>query len=167
VSKISTNADADLDIGNKQILVDTFRNLVCYALLKIRRDVAKFGVTPGNFSVGAMNGSLGAHANAGIFGPHIAPSLNVLLRKAHEPPLTFHLYWMAPTIADPLEAVFALSYEPDGDLEVRLLWLGLPERLPISRSAAVAGGPQLIEEAVTELLRVLEDGRLAPYPLPQ
>jgi hypothetical protein len=59
---------ADLDVGNKQVLVDTFRNLVRYALLKTHRDVMKFGATPGNFSVEALDESLAARANAGISG---------------------------------------------------------------------------------------------------
>jgi hypothetical protein len=51
VSKMIAHADADPDIGNKQVLVDTFRNLVRYALLKTHRDVVKLGVTPSSFSV--------------------------------------------------------------------------------------------------------------------
>jgi hypothetical protein len=62
--------------------------------------------------------------------------------------------------------VFALSYEPDGDLEVRLLWLGLPEKIPISRRIGVIEGRRPIEEAVAELLR-FHGGRLAPYPPPE
>jgi hypothetical protein len=164
---MSANTESDPDVRSKQALVDTFRNLVRYALLKTKRDVVRFGVTPGNFSVEAIDSSLAAHANTGIFGTYVVPSLKVLLRKAHEPSLTFHLYWIAPTAREPLKAAFSLSYKPDGDLQVRLLWLDLPERIPISRSAGMTGGPNPIEEAVMELLRVLEGGRLAPYPPPE
>ncbi len=160
-------AHADRDMGNKQVLADTFRNLVRYALLTTRRDVAKFGVTPGSFSVEAMDASLAARANAGIFGQQVPPSLKALLKEAHEPSLTFHFYWMAPTTREQLVAAFGLSYEPDGDLEVRLLWLGLPERIPISRRVGVINGLKPLEEAVAELLRVPEVGRLAPYPPPE
>ena len=158
---------ADLDVGNKQVLVDTFRNLVRYALLKTHRDVMKFGTTPGNFSVEAMDESLAARANAGISGERGALSVTRLLEKAHGPSLTFHFYWKAPAAQEPLEAVFSFSYELDGDLKVRLLWLGLPERVPISPRIGVVDGRKPLEEAVAELLRFLKDGRLAPYPPPK
>jgi hypothetical protein len=164
---MSANAEPDPDVSSKQALVDTFRNLVRYALLKTKRDVVKFGAMPVNFSVEAIDSSLAAGANTGIFGAYVVPSLKVLLRKAHEPSLTFHLYWIAPTAREPLEAAFSLSYKPDGDLQVRLRWLNLPERIPISSTAGMTGGPKPLEEAVIELLRVLEGGRLAPYPLPE
>jgi len=163
MSKMSTNADAD----NKQVLVDTFRNLVRYALLKTNRDLVKLGVTPSGFSLEAMDESLAARANAGIFGERSARSLTRLLEKAHDPSLTFHFYWKAPSAREPLEAAFALSYEPAGDLKARLLWLGLPERVPISPRVGVIDGRKPLEEAVFELLRVLKDGRLAPYPPPR
>lgn len=167
VSRMNTNADAGLDLGNKQVLADTFRNLVRYALLTTNRDVVKLGVTPSSFSVEAMDSSLAARANAGIFGEHSAPSLNTILEKAHKPSLTFTFYWKAATAREPLQAAFALSYEKDGDLKVRLLWLGLPERVPISPGVGVVGGLKPLEEAVLELLRVLKGGRLAAYPPPR
>jgi hypothetical protein len=157
---------ADWDAGNKQVLVDTFRNLVRYALLKTYRDVAKLGVTPANFSVEAMDESLAARSNAEIFGERGALSVTRLLEKAHEPSLTFRFYWKAPASRGPLEGAFGLSYEADGDLKVRLLWLGLPERVPISPRAGVIDGRKPLEEAVAELLR-FKRGRLAPYPPPQ
>ena len=154
-------------VSNKQVLVDTFRNLVRYALLKTNRDVEKLGVTPGNFSMDAMDESLVARANAGIFGERSALSMTRLLEKAHGPSLTFHFYWKAPASREPLEAAFGLSYEPDGDLKVRLLWLGLPERVPISPRVGVVDGRKPLEEAVAELLRFIERDRLAPYPPPK
>jgi len=160
-------SDADLDVGNKQVLVDTFRNLVRYVLLKTNRDVAKLGVTASNFSGEAMNESLASRSNAEIFGERGVPSLRRLLEKAHGPSLTFHFYWKTPAARDPLEAAFDLSYEPDGDLKVRLLWLGLPEQVPISPRVGVVDGRKPFEEAVAELLRVHGDGRLAPYPSPK
>jgi hypothetical protein len=90
-----------------------------------------------------------------------------LLEKAHGPSLTFHFYWKAPAAQEPLEAVFGFSYEADGDLKVRLLWLGLPERVPISPRIGVVDGRKPLEEAVAELLRFLKDGRLTPYPPPK
>jgi hypothetical protein len=157
---------ADPVVSNKQVLVDTFRNLVRYALLKTDRDVEKLGVTPGNFSVEAIDESLAARANAGIFGERGAPSMTRLLKKARGPSLTFHFYWKAPVAREPLEAAFGLSYEPDGDLKVRLLWLGLPERVAISPRVGVVDGRKPLEEAVLELLR-FKGGRLAPYPPPK
>jgi hypothetical protein len=157
---------ADPDVGNKQVLADTFRNLVRYALLKTNRDVAKLGVTASNFSMGAMDESLASRYNAEIFGRD-AVSVARLLKKAHGPSLTFHFYWKSPASREPLEAAFGLSYEPDGDLKVRLLWLGLPERIPISPRLGVVDGRKPLEEAVAELLRFIGDGRLAPYPPPK
>ena len=162
-----TQSDVDLDVGNKQVLVDTFRNLVRYVLLKTNRDVAKLGVTVSNFSVEAMNESLAARSNAEIFGEQGVLSLTKLMEKAHGPSLTFHFYWKAPAVREPLEAAFDLSYEPDGDLKVKLLWLGLPEQVPISPRVGVIDGRKPFEEAVTELLRFHGDGRLAPYPAPK
>ena len=160
-----TRPKADLVLNNKQVLVDTFRNLVRYALLKTNRDVVKLGVTPSNFSVEAMDESLAARANAGIFGERSAPSITRLLEKAHGPSLTFHFYWKVRVAGEPLEAAFGLSYE-DGDLKVRLLWLGLPERVPISPRVGVVDGRKPLEEAVLELLR-FKGGRLASYPPPK
>ncbi len=158
---------ADSDVGNKQVLVDTFRNLVRYVMLKTNRDTAKFGVTPDNFSVEAMNESLAARSNAGISGEQSPLSVKRLLEEAHGPFLTFHFYWKAPASRGPLEAAFGLSYEPDRDLKVRLLWLGLPERIPISPCFGVADGRKPLEEAVQELLGFTKGGKLAPYPPPK
>ena len=163
---LTTMANADVDARNKQVLVDTFRDLVRYALLKTNRDFVKLGVTPGGFTADALTSSLSARANAGIFAGRTAPPLSALLQKAREPALVFHFYWTASTARQPLEAAFALSYEPEDDLKVRLLWLGLSERIPISPSAGVIGGLKPLEEAVQELLRVLNHGQLAPYPPP-
>jgi hypothetical protein len=80
--------------------------------------------------------------------------------------LTFHFYWKASATRESFEAAFGLSYEPDGDLKVRLLWLGLPEKVPISPRVGVIEGRKPFEEAVAELLRLHRDGRLAPYPPP-
>jgi hypothetical protein len=161
-----TKSDADLDAGNKQVLVDTCCNLVRYALLKTNRDVVKLGVTPDNFSVHAMDESLAARSNAEIFGEHSAVSIKKLLDKAHGPSLTFHFYWEAPSTRESLEAAFGLSCEPDGDLKIRLLWLNLPEMVPISPRVGFVNGRKPLEEAVTELLRLRRNGQLAPYPPP-
>jgi hypothetical protein len=162
----ATRSDADSD-SNKQVLVDTFRDLVRYALLKADRDVAKLGVTASNFSVEAMDESLAARSNAEILGERGVLSLTRLLEKAHRRSLTFHFYWKAPASREPLEAAFGISYEPDGDLKVRLLWLGLPEQVPISPLVGVVDGRKPLEEAVAELLRFHGDGRLARYPSPK
>jgi hypothetical protein len=157
-------SDADLVASNKQVLVDSFRDLVRYAMLKTNRDLTKFGVTPSNFSVEAMDESLAARSNAEIFGQGPL-SVARLLKKAHGPSLTFHFYWKTPAAREPLVAAFGLSYE-DGDLKVRLLWLGLPERVPISPRLGVVDGRKPLEEAVMQLLR-FHRGRLSPYPPPK
>jgi len=159
--------NADMDARNKQVLVDTFRNLVRYAFLKTNRDLVRFGVTPGDFSVDALTWSLSARANAGIFAARMAPTLRELLQRAREPDLPFHFYWTASSSREPLEAAFGISYQPDGDLKVRLLWLGLPERIPISPQMGAVNGRKPLEEAVTELVRVRWHGQLVPYPSPQ
>ncbi len=158
---------ADQVTNDKQVLVDAFRDLVRYAMLKTYRDVVKFGVTPDNFSVEAMDESLGAPANARVFGERNVPSMQRLLDKARGPSVTFHFFWKAPVAQESLEAAFGLSYEPDGDLKVRLLWLGLPERVPISPREGVVDGRKPLEEAVFGLLRVLKGGQLEPYPPPK
>ena len=135
-----TGENRDAEAGSKQVLVDTFRNLVRYALLTTHRDVQKFGVTPAGFSVAALDESLAARANAGIFGEHIAPSLRTLLKNAHQPSVAFHFYWKAPSAREPLEAAFALSYEADGDLKVRLLWLACPSASPSHGPPRVSAG---------------------------
>ncbi len=155
----------DPEVGSKQVLVDTFRNLVRYAMLKTCRDVTKFGVTSDHFSVEAMDKSLATPPNTNIFGRG-APSTAKLLKKARGPSLTFNFYWKAPASREPLEAAFGLWYD-DGDLKVRLLWLGLPERVPISPSVGVLDGRKPLQEAVQELLRFTKEGRLAPYPPPE
>ncbi len=158
-------SNADLDHGNKQVLADSFRDLVRYVMLKTFRDVEKFGVTPDKFTVEAMDKSLAAPANAGISGERGVLSMKRLLEKALKESLTFRFYWKAPVSPEPLEAAFDLSYK-DENLKVRLLWLGLPERVPISPSAGVIEGRKPFEEAVMQLLR-FRKGRLAPYPPPQ
>jgi hypothetical protein len=156
-----------LDAGNKQVLVDTFRNLVRYALLKTNREVGKFGVTQEIFSVEALDKSLAALSNAGIFGKQGAVSIKRLLEKAHGQSLSFHFYWKVRGAREPLEAAFGLSYEPDGDLKVMLLWLGLPEQVPVSPRAGIIEGRTPLEEAVAELLGFHGDGRFMPYPPPR
>jgi hypothetical protein len=146
-----------VEAENRQVLADTFRSLVRYPLSKRAADPEKLGVIPGNFSVKAVDSSLAAAAME-------LASLETVLRKAREGPVTFHFHWNAP---ERRAAAFALSWEPDGDLKVRLLWMDLPERIPVARSAAFPGGPNPIEEAVTELLRVDAAGRLTRYPKPK
>ena len=162
-----TQSEADLVLSNKQVLVGTFRSLVRYALLKTNRDVEKLGVTSANFSVEAMDESLAAPVNAGIIRGRGALPLARLLKKARGQSLTFHFYWKAPVAREPLEAAFGLSCEPDRDLKVRLLWLGLPERVPISPREGIVDGRKPLEEAVIELLRFIKGGGIAPYPPPK
>ena len=162
---LTTMTKVDVEARNKQVLVDTFHNLVRYAFLKTYRDLVRLGVTQGSFSVDAMDRSLAARANAGTF-ENGAPSVKTLLQRSRGPSLTFHFYW-AGNAGEPLEALFALSYKHDGDLEVKLLSLGLPERIPISPAARAIDGRKPFEEAVFELLRVLKGGRIEPYPPPR
>jgi hypothetical protein len=158
-------ADTGLDTDNEQVLADTFRNLVRYALLKTRRNVTELGITPASFSREAMSESLIHPSNAEIF-EKSAPSVKRLLEKAHGSPSKFHFFWKASVVRDMLEAELSLSYEQNGDLKVRLLMMALPEPIPVSPQAGIIDGRKPFEEAVQELLRVSESGRLAPYPPP-
>ncbi len=164
---LTTMANPDVEARNKQVLVDTFYHLVCFPLLRSYRDLEMLGVTQGSFSVDALNSSLSARANAEIFAGHMTPTIKMLLQKARKPDLIFHFYWTLPTAREPLEGVFGISYVPSGDLKVRLLWLGLPERIPISPQAGVIDGRKPLEESVHTLVRVLKHGQLEPYPPPQ
>ena len=137
-----------LETSNRQVLADTFRDLVRYVFRKTARDPAAAGITPEGFSLGAMEASLAAAANREACESGGAPSLKTLLENARERPATVSFYWSAPG-GESFDAVFTISFEPDGDLEVRLV------------------RPQPLQEAVRELLRVLEGGRLAAYPPPK
>jgi hypothetical protein len=69
--RLTTMTNTDVDARNEQVLADTFRNLVRYALLKTNCDLVRLGVTPGSFSVDALTSSISARANAGIFSGQI------------------------------------------------------------------------------------------------
>jgi hypothetical protein len=154
-----------LERHKKQVLVETFCNLVRYALRKTGRDGdERFSVS--GLSTEALDASLSAGDNAMLFGNRVKPSLKELLERARERSLTLHFCWNTPAKHVTLKGAFELSYEPDGDLKVRLLWLDIPERVPISPKVAPVGELEPLEEAVAELLRAMEDGRLAPYQPP-
>jgi hypothetical protein len=153
----------DLGASNKQVLADTFRNLVRYALLKTRRDANLLGVTVSNFTVAAVGESLAASSNTAISGEQEIPTVTMLIKKSHRHPLIFHFYWRIAKDRS-LQAAFDFSYQ-DGDLKVRLLWLGLPELVPISPHIGVIDGCKPLEEAVAELL-IVKNGRLSAYAPP-
>jgi hypothetical protein len=158
-------SDADLDVGSKQALASSFRDLARYALRKTKRDERMLGVRPEYFTVVAIEESLAAEANAGIFGSG-APSLKALLAKAKRSPITFLFHWTAHGV--PRRAAFELSYaESDWGVKVRLLWLGLPEKVPVAPRVGIIDGRQPLEEAVFQLLRVGDDGGIEPYPPPE
>ena len=153
----------DLDTGNKQVLAGTFRNLVRYAVRKTGRDVDLLGVTGSNFTVAAVDESLAASTNTAIFGGQDMPTIVMLIEKAHRHALTFHFYWRVAEDYS-LQATFDFSYEDD-DLKVRLLWLDLPELVPISPRVGIIDGRKPLKEAVIELL-IVKNGRLSAYPPP-
>lgn len=156
--------DAELDVGSKQALVRSFEDLARYTLRKTGRDPLRFGVLPEQFTVKALEESLAADANGRIFGSG-GPSLKALLAEANRSPTTFLFQWMAPGFPELLQAAFELSYE-EGDVKNRLLWLGLPEKVPVAARIGIIDGRQPLEEAVTELLRVRKDGGIEQYPPP-
>jgi hypothetical protein len=156
--------DPDLETVNKQVLADTFYHLVRYALLKIRRDTDMLGVAGSNFTAAAMGESLAASTNAGICGERSESTVATLLEKARQSSLPFRFYWKGAKDGSSLCATFRLSYEA-GDLKVELLWLGLPEIVPISPRVRAIDDRKPLEEAVFELL-VVKSGRLSAYAPP-
>ena len=158
------NLQSEKDAGNKQVMAGTFYNLIRYALRKIKRDIDSLGVNSSNFNVAAMDESLAASVNLAISPGNKPLTIAKLIKKARQSPLTFHFHWRPANNPSVLLAAFELSYE-DGDLKVRLLWLGLPEHIPISPRVGVIDGRRPLGEAVTELLLFKSD-RLSPYPPP-
>jgi hypothetical protein len=155
------------DMSDEQVLVDSFQVLVRYALRTLKRDAEEYGVSPRNFSVGAMKESLAASSNLGFSEKGGIGSLRSLVESGGDEGFTFYFYWKALAADRLLQAAFRLLYQPDGDLEVRLLALRLPDQVPIARSVGIVDGRKPFEEAVYERLRFLGDGRLAPYPPPE
>ena len=160
------HADASREHSNKQVLADTFRHLVRYALLKTNRDPAGLGVTPACFTDQTVEESLLHRSNADIFSGK-APAVARLLERAHATPVQFHFNWQAPGAPERSNAEFNLSYEPDGDLKVRLLVIAIPEKIPVSPQAGIISGRKPFAEAVQELVRLSSSGRLEPYPAPR
>ncbi len=157
-------SDADLDVGSKQALVTSFEELARCAVRMTNRDPRRLGVLPEHFTVQALEESVVAEANARLFHPG-PPSPKALLAKARRSPTTFLFLWRAPGFPEPLQAAFELSFERRG-LRNRLLWLGLPEKVPISPRVGIIDGRVPLEEAVTEVLRVRPDGGIEQYPPP-
>jgi len=156
--------EPDLETINRQVLADTFYHLVRYALLKLRRDTDMLGVTANNFTAAAVGESLAASANAEIYGERRGPTTATLLKKTRQSSLLFRLYWKGAKDGCSPWATFRFSYEA-GDLKVELLWLGLPETVPISPRVRAIDDRKPLEEAVFELL-VVKRGRLSAYAPP-
>jgi hypothetical protein len=151
------SAEPDPEVASKQALVDVFRNLARYATRKTRRDAEALGVTAARFTVEALDACLRASAVA---------STAALLERARQGPLELIFAWTARGPGAPLRAGLELSIEPSGDLRARLLWLALPEKVPVAARVGVVDGRKPLPEAVTELLRVRAGERLEPYAPP-
>jgi len=155
---------SDSETINKQVLADAFYHLVRYALLKVRRDTDMLGVTANNFTLAAMSESLATSSNAGIYGERGESTVATLLKKARQSSLSFRFYWKGAKDGSSLCAAFRLSYEA-GDLKVELLWLDLPEIVPVSPRVQPVDDRKPLQEAVFELL-VVNSGRLSAYAPP-
>ena len=153
-----------IETDNKQVMADTFCNLVRYALRKIKRDADLLGVNSNTFSVASIDDSLTDSGNSATSSGEKLLTITALLKKTRHSSLTFQFYWKAVQSTSPLIATFELSREA-GDLKVRLLWLALPEKYPISPKVGIIDGRQPLEEAITELL-VIKRGHILAYPPP-
>lgn len=162
---------SQLNVGrdeSKQTLVNSFRNVVRYAMRKMKRDMEAFGVTAASFSTKALDESLASPMNAGIFGDREQQrSLAALLAAVRREPVTFHFAWKASDAPTPHTAAVELSFSRRTDLKIRLLRLALPEKVPVSPRVGVIEGCAPLEEAVFDVIRVHEDGRLEPFPTPK
>jgi hypothetical protein len=165
-SAMSSQPRVGSEASSKQALLDAFRNTVRYALLKTRRDVAAHGVVPARFTVEALDDSLGAPENAAAFAEAPSRTIKAIVERARTGPVTCLFRWRPAPGRDWLRARFQLTLEPHW-LDVRLLWLELPEKVPVAPSVGEIDGRKPIAEAVAQKLELLPDGNLAIAPQPQ
>jgi len=150
---------------SKLILVDAFRALVKDAMVALDRSPEQYGVTPASFDLASLNKSFSAPGNTDLFIGR-EPSLRAILDIVNTGPVRFTFYWNAPKTSEPHEAVFDI-FNADGDLKIRLVWIALPEKVPVSPRVGVIDGRKPVPWAITILLKVLSGGRLEPYADPE
>jgi hypothetical protein len=148
---------------SQQALVDAFRTTVRYALLKTRRDVATYGVSPSRFTPEALAESLRAKENADAFSDPAAPSVLSMVKRTEGGPVTLLFRWQPAEGQTELRAAFRLTKEPHA-WDVRLLWLELPQKVPVAPSVGEIDGQKPIEEAVFQKLELRPDGSVAAFP---
>ncbi|HAM22838.1 MAG TPA: hypothetical protein DCQ04_11300 [Actinobacteria bacterium] len=152
---------------SRQVLVNAVRNVVRYAMRKMKRDIEQNGVTPELFTPKAFGENLASPMNDGIFPEQERQrSLGALLDVVRRGPVTFHFAWTAPGASTPHIAVVELLFAGRATLKIRLLWLALPEKIPVSPRIGVIEGRTPLKEAVFDVVRVYEDGRLEAFPHP-
>ncbi|MBF0234160.1 MAG: hypothetical protein HQK65_14150 [Desulfamplus sp.] len=150
---------------SKVILVNAFRVLVKDAMVALKRSPEKYDITPACFNLAALNKSFSASSNSGIFVGR-PPSLESMLDSVKTTPLCFTFYWDGLKASNHYEAVFDILVD-DGDLKIRLVWLSLPEKVPVSPRVGVIDGRKPIPWAIKILLKVLSNGCLEPYSDPK
>lgn len=150
---------------SKQVLVNALRNVVRYVMRKTKRDIEEYGVKPEFFAPRALDESLASPMNDGMLLQQ-ERSLGAVLDVARRGPVTFRFSWTAPRASTPHIAVVELFFTRCSTLKIRLLWLELPEKVPVSPRIGVIEGRTPLKEAVFDVVRVYEDGRLEAFPHP-
>lgn len=144
-----------------RVLLEAFRNVVRYFMLKTKRDVEQFGVSEIFFTQEALAESFRSPMNAELFAERdLRHSLAGLLAAVRRGRVVFHFLWAMPDVPEPYVAALELELARRGLLKIRLLWIALPDQIPVSPRIGVVNGLEPLEEAVFETLRIHQDGRL-------
>jgi len=146
---------------SETVLVNAFRQLIDNALGRIERNPEMYGVTSSIFSVEALKDSFFDPRNKGIFVDD-TPSLNAMLEIVETKPLQFTFFWKSEKDSKQFEAVFDI-FKDRKSLRIRLMWLNLPEKIPISPRVGIIEGRKPIPEAISTILRLFPGGRLESY----
>ena len=152
---------------SERVLLDAFRNVVRYFMRKTKRDVEQFGVSEVFFTQEALAESFRSPMNAELFVEReLQRSLAGLLAAVRRGRVVFQFLWATPDVPEPYVAALELELVRRALLKIRLLWLALPEQIPVSPRIGVINGLEPLKEAVFETLRVHEDGRLEAHQPP-
>lgn len=142
-------------------LVEALQSMVRYFMRKTSRDVDHFGVSERHFTSQALAKSFASPMNVDLIDE---PSLAGLVAVARRGPSIFHFLWEVGA-TKPYVAATECFFTRLSVLKVRLLWLKLPDLIPVSPRMGPKNGYQPLKEAVFAVLLVSEDGHLeAPEP---
>lgn len=174
--RTAAHANEGIEEANKQVAVRVFADLVRYALRKTQRErsdlrlravIEKYCVTSACFNVANMNASLRAPDNMVPPSNRTKPSMQSVLERARQSPVIFHFLWRSQDQSIQLRAVFRIISRHPRSMLIRLLWLELPHKVPIARSAGQVNGRTPLAEAVETSVRVFDDGRIERFPPPR